>query len=205
MAQEGATLKKAQAEPRRGGEPGQPQGKEERGEATAQPARERPAEARRGMPPAASERRALAEAYEGLATAYKALAREYEELARERGAPGAPPAGTKRAASTPAKAAQAPPPKQPAPAKPGRQTGPEPAPARPAPPHEERAMHEVTPAEGPGSPGGIAKPGKAELLEGRDQGYQGRAAETREPSREGKPQRPAEEQRRAAQREKEKP
>lgn len=35
-------------------------------------------------------------------------------------------------------------------------------------PHEEGPVHEVTRAEGPGSPGGLGKPGRAKAEGGRD-------------------------------------
>lgn len=49
-------------------------------------------------------------------------------------------------------------------------------------PHEEEPVHDLTHAEGPGSPGGLAKPGRARAEGGRDPNDLRRRAELGEQS-----------------------
>jgi hypothetical protein len=90
------------------------------------------------------EHEALAMAHAALAKEYEALAGAYDNLLKDTKPDTKPAAAAKPAppaAATQAKAERvAPPPK----------------------PHDEEATHRITSAEGPGSPGGAAKPGRAQ-------------------------------------------
>jgi hypothetical protein len=59
-------------------------------------------------------------------------------------------------------------------------------------PTDEDAMHRITRKDGPGSPGGLTMQGRAEALDGADQGLGMRMRESSEPASGGPPTEPTE-------------